>query len=194
MTKDGNDGQRPLCPTAERIAGEVYVEPHPTLRQVMASSVLSGLLVGPLQLSAGGPGGWVILARPRVQLGEDIVIPDLAAWRAERAPEPSDAPATAITPDWICEILSPSRSTSARVAKMHAYAREGMRHAWLLDPLDRTLEVLELNKDRHWNMLTAFAAFMNHTHVRAVPFDAIEIDLSLLWPKGAFTRSPPDKP
>jgi hypothetical protein len=194
MTKDGNDGQQPLCPTAERIAGKVYVEPHPTLRQVMASSVLSGLLVGPFQLGAGGSGGWVILARPRIQLGEDIVIPDLAAWRAERAPGPSDAPATAITPDWICEILSPSKSTSARVAKMHAYAREGMRHSWLLDPFDRTLEVLELNAERQWNMLAGFAAFMNHTHVRAVPFDALEIELALLWPKDASPWSPPNKP
>lgn len=180
----------PLWPAAERIAGKVYVEPRPALRQGLASSVLGGLLVRPFQLGAGGPGGWVIFDKPELHLGDDILVPDLAAWRAERAPNPGDEPATAIVPDWICEILSPSRSTSAQVAKMHAYAREGLRYAWLLDPFDRTLQVLKLNEERQWLMLAGFGAFMGHTHIRAVPFNAIEIDLALLWPKGMSPCSP----
>lgn len=173
----------PSCPTAERIECKIYVEPYPALRQVIASSALGGLLAGPFQLGAGGPGGWVILARPKIHMGDDVIIPDLAAWRAEHAPDLSDEPVTAITPDWTCEILGPNKSTSARVARMYAYAREGVCHSWFLDPFDQTLDVLKLNEERQWLMIAGFAEFMGHTRVRAVPFDAIEIELALLWPK-----------
>ncbi|XXT04343.1 hypothetical protein WMF12_17265 [Sorangium sp. So ce363] len=33
---------------------------------------------------------------------------------------------------------------------MLVYAREGVRHAWLVDPITRTLEVLVLGEDRRW--------------------------------------------
>lgn len=54
-----------------------------------------------------------------------------------------------------------------------------MAHAWLVNPLSRTLEILALEGSR-WALLTTFAS---DTKVRAVPCDAIEIDLKLLWPE-----------
>ncbi|WP_437585758.1 Uma2 family endonuclease [Sorangium sp. So ce1000] len=190
-----------LLPVAERIAGRIYVEPRPALRQVMAASILGGLLVATFQQGTGGRGGsglrhqapegdpelhvasWVILHRPEIHLGGDVLLPDLAAWRAERAPRPTDEPATPIAPDWICDILGPDKSVSARKARMHVYAREGLSHAWLLDPFERTLEVLQLGHERQWQMLEGFAASLGHARVRAVPFDAMELDLALLFPE-----------
>ena len=92
---------------------------------------------------------------------------------------PSCPKAAAITmpPDWVCEVVSPSTGTLDRVRKMPVYAREGVRHAWLVDPLDRTVEVFRLERG-------AWAAIGTHTGdemLRAEPFDALEIDLLALW-------------
>ncbi|MFO0645145.1 MAG: Uma2 family endonuclease [Polyangiales bacterium] len=43
-------------------------------------------------------------------------------------------------PDWICEVLSPSTEVHDRARRRHAYARAGVEHAWLVDPIGRTLE------------------------------------------------------
>lgn len=163
------------------IRGKTYTEPPPDLRQVIASSVLGGLLLGSFQRGSGNPGGWVILDRPTIQFGDDVIIPDLAGFRAERAPRPTDEPSTTIIPDWICEVLSPRRDASVRVAKMLAYAREGVHYAWLLEPLARTLEVLKLNAERAWEMVEVFDAARGHTRARAIPFDEILLDLDPLW-------------
>ena len=61
---------------------------------------------------------------------------------------------------------------------MRIDAREGVGHLWLLDPLVRTLAVLRL-EDARWVVL---ATHDDRDVVRAEPFDAIEIDLTTLWP------------
>jgi Uma2 family endonuclease len=101
----------------------------------------------------------------------------MAGWRRSRM---SHLPTTAyfpLAPDWVCEILSPSTSSLDRVQKLSIYAREKVAHAWLIDPLARSLEVLCLENGR-WKILST------HTGadvVRAEPFGEIELDLSALW-------------
>ena len=50
-------------------------------------------------------------------------------------------------------------------------------HAWLVDPIERTLEVYRL-ENRRWTLLDTFT---DDAVVRAEPFDAIELPLSVLW-------------
>jgi Uma2 family endonuclease len=50
-------------------------------------------------------------------------------------------------------------------------------HAWLVDPLAKTLEILRLTQ-QHWLLLDTFRG---DAKVRLEPFDAIELDLSMLW-------------
>jgi transposase len=57
------------------------------------------------------------------------------------------------------------------------YAREGVAHAWLMDPIARTLEVLRLEAGR-WSILETRAG---DETVRAEPFDAIEFSLGEFW-------------
>jgi Uma2 family endonuclease len=64
-----------------------------------------------------------------------------------------------------------------RARKLPAYAREGVRHAWLIDPQPQTLEVLRL-EGGHWSVVLTAAA---DEGVRAEPFDAIELELGALW-------------
>ena len=56
-------------------------------------------------------------------------------------------------------------------------AREGVAHAWLVDPVARTLEVYRLAEGR-WVLLSAHEGT---EVVRAEPFEELEIVLSDLW-------------
>jgi hypothetical protein len=80
-------------------------------------------------------------------------------------------------PDWVCEVLSPGTERTDRAVKLPIYAREGVRHAWLVNPLLRTLEILRLDGGR-W---TYVATYAGDQQIRAEPFDAIVLELGVLW-------------
>jgi Uma2 family endonuclease len=165
---------------AEVVGGILHRQPRPALPHSRASSGLGGQLDGPFNRGKGGPGGWVILDEPELHLGPepDIVVPDLAGWRRERMPRvPMDAAFVRLAPDWLCEVISPSTQAFDRGDKMDVYAREQVRHAWLLDPLAKLLEVWRLEGDK-WLRL---GTFRENSLVRAEPFEAIELDLAALW-------------
>jgi Uma2 family endonuclease len=161
----------------EIIAGELYVSPWPTVPQVVASSRLGGYLGGLFDLGIGGPGGWGILGKPELHLGEDILVPDLAGWRRERMSQFPETVGIPLAPDWLCEVLSPSTRTLDRSLKLGVYAREGVRHVWLVEPLERTLEVLRL-EGTHYTLL---GTHTGTDRVHAAPFQAVELPLAILW-------------
>lgn len=161
----------------ELIAGELYVSPWPSTHQVLASSVLGVKLMVPFDLGDGGPGGWRIFRKPELHFGEDALVPDLAGWRRERMPVIPDVVAFELTPDWVCEVLSPSTSSLDRNIKLPVYAREGISHVWLVDPKARMLEVLRIDGESY----TLLSKHEAGARVRAEPFAALELDLALLW-------------
>jgi Uma2 family endonuclease len=59
-------------------------------------------------------------------------------------PEIPHAGAFELSPDWVCEVLSPSTEAVDRGKKTRVYAREGVAVVWLVNPFTRTLEVMEL--------------------------------------------------
>ena len=160
----------------EILNGELAVSPRPRLRHALAGSVLGAVVMGPFQLGTGGPGGWIILFEPELHFGKHVLVPDLAAWRRERLPELPDEAFLTLAPDWVCEILSPSTARHDRIRKLAIYAREGVRHAWLVDPDAQSLEVYEL-RDGLWSLI---GAHEGEEVVRAMPFDAIELPLNVL--------------
>ena len=161
---------------AEILDGELHASPRPADPHATAESAL-GMVVGPpFHFGRGGPGGWRILVEPEIHLGADVVVPDWAGWRRERFTSPTTAYYT-VVPDWICEILSPSTSKIDRTKKLAIYAREGVRHTWLIDPVARTLEVLRL-ENGHFAII---ASHVDDEVVRAEPFAEIELNLRDLW-------------
>lgn len=162
---------------AEIIDGELYASPRPAPRHARASTALTAALHPPFDAGRGGPGGWTILFEPELHLAGDIVVPDIAGWRRDRLPALPEAPYFSLAPDWICEVQSASTAALDRAKKLRVYAREGVRHAWMVDPVAKTLEILRLQQGRWLIMATHAAAGL----VRAEPFDAVEIDLSTLW-------------
>jgi Uma2 family endonuclease len=162
---------------AEILNGELYVSPRPGAPHTAASSALGFLLGPPFQFGNGGPGGWIILDEPELHVGDHVVVPDLAGWRRERMPEVPEGAAFTIAPDWVCEWLSKSTETIDRAEKLPIYADVGVKHVWLASAERRTLEVLRLEQGK-WLIV---AIHRGDVRVRAEPFEAIEIDLALLW-------------
>jgi Uma2 family endonuclease len=162
---------------AEILEGELFVSPRPAFRHSLAGSGLGAEIGGRFQFGRDGPGGWWILDEPELHFGKNVMVPDLAGWRRERMPVFPDTAFCTLAPDWICEVLSPSTETIDRSKKLRLYAAAEVKHAWLLNPLTRTLEVLRLEKNG-WLLCGTFA---NDELVRAEPFEAAQIDLLLLW-------------
>ena len=163
---------------AEVIDGELRLYPRPAKPHTMAASALGEELGPPFKRGRGGPGGWILADEPELHLGDDILVPELAGWRRARMPVVvADAPYFDLVPDWICEVISPSSEKVDRTGKLEIYARERVGWAWLVNPLTRTLEVLE-RADRGWLLRHVWC---DAARVRAEPFDAIELDLAVLW-------------
>jgi Uma2 family endonuclease len=162
---------------AEMFDGELYASPRPALPHTHAASVIGGAIMGPFHSGRNGPGGWVILDEPELHFGNDVLVPDLAGWRRERLPKVPADPYLTLAPDWVCEVLSASTEQLDRGKKLRAYAREQVAHAWLVDPTRQSLEVLSLESGT-WALLERYEGRVN---VRAVPFDAIELELGALW-------------
>lgn len=171
---------------AEIVDGELHASPRPALRHARSASRLGSRLGPPFDEGRGGPGGWIILDEPELHFRDDVVVPDLAGWRQTRLPSVPDLAALTLAPDWLCEVLSPSTSTLDRLKKLRIYAREGVGHAWLIDPIAKTLEVLRLENGR-WSIL---AVHGSDEVVRAEPFEAIELDLPALWPDATEAAAP----
>jgi Uma2 family endonuclease len=92
-------------------------------------------------------------------------------------PELPDVAAFELAPDWACEVLSESTQRRDRIQKMRIYAREQVGHLWRVDPKAQTLEVYARSESEWLRRQVAEGS----EKLRAVPFDAIELDLALLW-------------
>jgi Uma2 family endonuclease len=168
---------------AEIVGGVLHTMPRPARRHTVAASNLGEELGPPFKRGRGGPGGWVILDEPELHLGTmpDIVVPDLAGWRRERMPDAigdeNAPPYYDLAPDWACEVLSPRSEAFDRGQKVPLYARESVRHVWLVDPIEQTLEAYRLEGERY----ALLGVHHGDARVRVEPFDAIELDLAILW-------------
>ena len=162
----------------EILYGVLHAHARPALPHAEVSSTLGEELRG-FHRRGGSPGGWLILDEPELHLGPDpdVVVPDLGGLRRTRMPQVPAAAFTTLAPDWVAEIISASTEAEDRGEKMSIYAREKVAHAWLIDPLVRTLEVFRLDGET-WRMIKTWHG---DVRVRAEPFDAVELDLALLW-------------
>ena len=98
--------------TGEIIAGELYTQPRPTGRHAVVEGALNIRVGGPFHFGdGGGPGGWWVIPEPEIHFVRDtvVVVPDLAGWRRERMPIIPEGHRFEVVPDWVCEILSPSK-------------------------------------------------------------------------------------
>lgn len=168
----------PAHVTGQIVFGVLHAHPRPAPKHAQAATTLGEELGPPFKRGRGGPGGWLILDEPEIHLGPHVVVPDLAGWRRERMPEmPVDKAYFELSPDWVCEVLSPSTASLDRGDKLKVYGAFGVAHVWFVDPEAKTLEILAHDE----NGYRVFEVFSGEAKVRATPFDAIELELALLW-------------
>jgi Uma2 family endonuclease len=162
----------------EIINGELIATPRPSPKHMLATSALGGKILPPYQFGeGGGPGGWIILVEVEIILSQQFIVPDLAGWRKERFPKKLEYNWIEVTPDWVCEVLSPSTALRDRTVKKAIYEAHGVGHLWLVDPLHRTVEVFRVESHR-W---VPAGVFGGDEKARLEPFQEIEFHLGDLW-------------
>jgi Uma2 family endonuclease len=172
---------------AEIVDGRLHASPRPAIPHTNAASLLGAILTPPFHQRMGGLGGWWILDEPELHLSGDVLVPDLGGWRLARMPKLPTTAAFSMAPDWVCEVASPSTERFDRVEKLPVYAREGVGHVWLVNPLQRTLEVFRRGES-NWTLVVAHGG---GGMIRVEPFDAIEWDLGRLWDEAEEGSEPP---
>lgn len=167
----------PAHVVAELIDGTLYSSPRPPSTHARAAGRLFGELDGPFDRGRGGPGGWVLIIEPELHLIGQTLVPDLAGWRRERMPELPSVTAFELAPDWVCEVSSPSTAALDRKVKMPKYAQAGVGHVWIVEPQAELLQVFR-PEGGSWRETGSYS---EDDRVRAEPFAAMEIDLTVLW-------------
>ncbi len=161
----------------EIINGQIHTQPRPTAAHALVASRLGADLEPPF--GRGGPGGWWIIDEPEIHFIRDteVVVPDIAGWRRTRMPEIPEDQRFEVVPDWICEILSPSTRSTDREIKMPLYARYEVAFAWIVDPVEKTLEAYALS-DGKWGTI---GQYHGDDEVCTVPFAEVSIALGEIW-------------
>jgi Uma2 family endonuclease len=169
--------QVPENMVAELIDGDLYSSPRLAGPHARFASALGMDIGTPYDRGRGGPGGWWIVDEPELHLNEQVLVPDLAGWRRERMPQIPTDHRFIIEPDWVCEVLSPSTARLDRGKKMRIYAEYEVSWFWLVDPVQRLLEVFTLSGER-WSLVQTYSG---DDVFHSEPFPVVEIDLASIW-------------
>ena len=176
--------QVPDTKVAELIDGDLIVSPRPASPHARSATVLGADLLGGFDGPPGSPdrpGGWWLLFEPELRFGRDVLVPEIAGWRRERMPALPNVAAFTQAPDWVCEVVSPATGAVDRGRKMRVYGREGVCHLWIVDPLQRTLEVYRLEGGR-WVVVSTHGGT---DPVVAEPFEAVTLVPARWWLESA---------
>jgi Uma2 family endonuclease len=128
-------------PRYELYDGEVRVVPTPMPLHQFVSQGVAALL----ESYVAPQGGTFLTAPIDIVFSEyDVLMPDLIFFvEARKSLIRLDAPIRD-APDLAVEILSPSTAEIDRGMKMQIFARYGVREYWIIDPLEKRLEIYTL--------------------------------------------------
>lgn len=166
---------------AQVIDGELHLYPRPARRHTRSASALLTHLGMAADFGRDGEGGdGIILTEPELHFGDDVLVPDLAGWRVQRFPGDveDDDPYFTVPPDWVCEVLSAITARVDRVLKLPIYARENVRHVWLVDPRDRFIEVFRRNTTAY-ELVGTWGGDQGPFALE--PFEAVRLPASAFW-------------
>jgi len=165
---------------AEILSGEIVTAPAPMPKHSKAQRALGRFVGGPFDDDDGygGPGGWWIFVEVDIAFGpNDIVRPDLSGWRRERLVDPAEQRPITVTPDWVCEVLSPSTAARDKVQKRRLYADYEVSHYWIVDVDARTVESFLLDGGR-WVLA---GSYDDEATAAIPPFETVELEVGRLF-------------
>jgi Uma2 family endonuclease len=163
---------------AELIHGEIVASPSNHHGQVQVS--LGAWLHRRFSRAHGGrwPGGWWFVSEADMQYEtHEVFLHDLSGWRRERMPERPFGRPCRLTPDWACEIISPSTEKHDLVDKMPVLHRAQVPYFWIVRPIEKTLVVHRWTPDGY----VVLAAAASGDVIRAEPFDAVELRVAVVF-------------
>jgi Uma2 family endonuclease len=120
------------------------------------------------------PGGWWFVTEAPVRYGHlHLFSHDIAGWKSERAPKSPDDYPIALTPDWVCEVLSSNiRNDTHRKQKiLHQW---NVPFYWSVDPEDQEIRVLESEESDYRVVIEAGLGFVGPMP----PFDAVPLSVN----------------
>jgi len=154
----------------ELVDGEIYMLASPSSRH----QAISREIFGQLYMFLQGKICKLFAGPIDVRLDKDtVVVPDIIV-----VCDPKKITRDGIegAPDLIVEILSPSTSRRDRITKFSLYRRTGVPEYWIVDPVENTLTVHQLDRNKY----TTDAFESSHTAtVAALP--GFELDLSTIF-------------
>ena len=80
-------------------------------------------------------------------------------------------------PDMVIEILSPSTAYYDLVHKKDVYARHGVKEYWIVDPMEKKIEVYE-NKNGEW---TLFKKAGKSERINSIIIDGFEVEIDAIF-------------
>lgn len=126
----------------ELLEGELVMIPSPSERHQSISRNLEFILY---QFIRDNNLGTIYDAPLDVVVGEDIVQPDIIYVSNERLSIIGEQEIRG-SPDLVIEILSPATAERDRTYKRTLYARHGVKEYWIVDPENKSVEVMTLRK------------------------------------------------
>jgi len=130
---------------AELIDGEIFMSAAP---RVPHQGVILNLAAEIRAFAHPKKFGRVLLSPMDVHLPTgDIVEPDLIFVRRENIAIIKDW--VRGVPDLLVEVLSPSHPERDLIVKRELYARNGVGEYWIIDPDDRSVQILKLSGNRY---------------------------------------------
>jgi Uma2 family endonuclease len=124
--------------------GSLLVSPAPHARHVRATTLLRDLLSEqrPPAIRICENAGFIVHSRRSYFIPDLFVMPTAAFNKDADLFDQGDALL-------VIEVLSPSNPGNDLVLKRHYYATGGIRQYWIVDPMARTLTVLDLDGDTY---------------------------------------------
>lgn len=162
----------------EILFGSLVTHPRPSPRHGVAAMSVGSLVTQRFQFGNGGPSEWIFIVEPELHFGPHVVVPDIAGWRKERTSGIAEKAWIETSPDWLCEVLSPSTEKYDRSDKQRIYATYSVGHVWHVNPIAKLLEVYE-RQNKAWLQTHVFK---DQETVSAPPFESLTFNLGLLWP------------
>ena len=166
----------------EILEGMLVKEPSPNVMHQRVSRRLQRILVDFFE--EFDPEGEVFYSPLDVTFGDITVVqPDLLYVSGEQKQIIEDTRIDG-PPSLIVEILSLSTIRKDRLRKMQIYQKAEVRHYWLLDPKEKTLECYALQN----GLYARVASGMDDDVVEHPNFKGLAIDLAAIWQQGADTK------
>lgn len=173
---------------AELVGGRLWLSARPSDAHAEVQQALAHVLARRFdhRLRDDGPdvpGGWVLRQEPELWLGgaverDPVLVPDVAAWRVGRFPHGFGGHGFTVVPDWVCEVRSPRDGGRDRLHKLPLYLRHGVAHVWLVDPLERAVEVYV----ERGGLPALLASAVGEGSARLPPFDGEALEAGRWWP------------